>query len=89
MTVHVVISGLVQGVGFRYFLKRKAKELGITGWVQNTGATVEAVFAGEKVQIGKMITLCREGPPLAQVHDIRVSENLKEEKYEGFTIRKS
>jgi acylphosphatase len=65
---HVFISGLVQGVSFRYFIKTNAKQLGLTGWVRNTeDGGVEAVFCGEKKKIEEMITLCRQGPFLADV----------------------
>jgi acylphosphatase len=45
MRVHVVISGLVQGVGFRFFLSQKAQEMGLTGWVKNKkDGKIEAEF---------------------------------------------
>lgn len=45
MRVHVIISGIVQGVGFRFFLSQKAQELGLTGWVKNRkDGKVEADF---------------------------------------------
>lgn len=65
---HVFISGLVQGVSFRYFVKTNARNLGLKGWVRNTeDGGVEAVFAGEKKKIEEMIALCRKGPMLAEV----------------------
>ena len=47
--VHVVITGRVQGVGFRAFVEREAEALRLDGWVRNRrDGTVEAVFAGER-----------------------------------------
>ena len=64
----VLISGQVQGVGFRYMAKRKMVELGITGWVENLAdGRVEAEFEGEENRIKEMVEWCREGPPLARV----------------------
>jgi acylphosphatase len=73
MQVHVVISGHVQGVGFRQFLKSNAKKLGVLGWVKNTeDGKVEAVFSADKETLEKMIVVCRRGPFMAEVKDIQV-----------------
>jgi acylphosphatase len=84
---HVFISGLVQGVSFRYFVKSNAQNLGLKGWVRNTeDGGVEAVFNGEKKHIEVMITLCRKGPMLAEVKQVGF-EWEEAEELEGFTIR--
>lgn len=88
MTCHVLISGFVQGIGFRTFVKKHAVELGLTGWVKNTeDGKVEAVFVGPKAKIDNMIKLCRKGPFLAQVRDVKVGWS-KEDKddYHTFEI---
>lgn len=73
MRVHVFISGFVQGVGFRYFLKRQAGRLGLNGFVRNTiDRRVEAVFEGEKENVDEIIEICRKGPFLAEVENIEV-----------------
>lgn len=73
MRVHVFISGFVQGIGFRYFIKRNAKSLGLNGFVRNTvDGRVEAVFEGEKKNLDKIIEICRKGPFLAEVENIEV-----------------
>lgn len=84
---HVFISGYVQGVSFRYFVKSNAKKIGLTGWVCNTeDGGVEAVFCGDKMKIEEMITLCRQGPMLAEVKQFGFEwEN--PETFDGFTIR--
>ncbi len=72
-TVHLMISGLVQGVGFRHFVRSKARELGLVGWVSNTeNGMVEVIAEGEKEKIKKIILLCRKGPMLSEVKDISV-----------------
>ena len=85
--VHLFISGIVQGVSFRYFVKINAQKLGITGWVQNTeDGGVEGVFCGEKENIEKMIELCKKGPMLAEVKHLGYDWE-EGENFEGFTIR--
>lgn len=80
--VHVFISGRVQGVFFRAFVKRKAEELELNGWVKNTkDERVEAVFEGEEKNIKKMIELCYEGPSGAKVENVEHDdETLEGEK---------
>ena len=46
---HVVVHGIVQGVGYRYSCEYKARELGVRGWARNRAdGAVEAVFEGER-----------------------------------------
>lgn len=67
--IRVVISGRVQGVGYRAWTVAKAGELKLKGWVRNrSDGTVEAVFSGE--HIDAMIEACKEGPPAARVTGI-------------------
>jgi acylphosphatase len=72
--VRVRIEGFVQGVGFRDWVDRNARALGLEGWVRNRrDGTVEAVFAGPADRVDAMIARCRQGPRSAHVRDIRVS----------------
>ncbi len=69
-----VVSGRVQGVGFRYFVQRAATELGVTGWVRNRAdRTVEAEAAGAAEQLEGFEAALRSGPPLARVDRVVVS----------------
>ncbi len=71
--LHVIVSGLVQGVGFRHATYRRALELGLRGWVRNlANGDVEAVFQGDRATVDRMLQWCRRGPALARVD--RVSE---------------
>ena len=82
MTVHVIISGNVQGVGFRQYIKYKAKELNIKGWVKNIPfisqgksiGNVEAIFTGKAKDVDKMIQFCKKGPVVARVEKVEVEE---------------
>jgi acylphosphatase len=70
---HVFVSGQVQGVNFRWYTKRQAEELGLTGWVRNWwDGRVEANFEGEEKAIRKAINWCHVGAPSAQVDDVEI-----------------
>ncbi|MCL7415003.1 MAG: acylphosphatase [ANME-2 cluster archaeon] len=70
--VHLIISGKVQGVYFRYHTMEKAVELGLYGWVKNRiDGEVEAVFEGAPIQVNEMVQWCRTGPPHANVTDVQ------------------
>ncbi len=76
MRVHVLVSGLVQGVGFRQYVKYKSRKLNVNGWVRNlpTGE-VEAVFDGDRKNIEKIIRVCQRGPLIAKVDNVIVNWN--------------
>jgi acylphosphatase len=68
---HVLIRGIVQGVGFRYWTRRTATARGLEGWVRNRrDGSVEAVFAGPEQAVAEMIALCRRGPDAARVDTV-------------------
>jgi acylphosphatase len=75
MTVRrrVVVTGRVQGVGFRYAVSERARTRGVAGWVRNLpSGQVEAVFEGEAGAVEAMVGYCRRGPLGASVEDVRV-----------------
>lgn len=86
MVARVFISGFVQGVGFRQFVKRSALKLGLTGWVKNLPDNrVEALFQGPKETIEKAISVCKKGPFLSEVKDIVVEwEDSSAENFKTF-----
>lgn len=87
---HVFISGTVQGVGFRYFVRSNAEKLGLTGWVRNTeDGGVESVLQGEKDMIEVMIGHCRKGPMLSEVEHIGFEWEESDEVFSSFTILKN
>jgi acylphosphatase len=75
VTKHLAISGRVQGVGFRFYMERKARELGIFGWVRNRrDGSVESVVHGDAGAVETIIEWARHGPPSAVVAEVKVSE---------------
>ena len=83
---HLVISGRVQGVGFRYSMAARAHQLGVTGWVRNRqDGSVEAMIAGNAAQIEAMLAWSRRGPSAAVVKNVIV-ENASGE-FTDFILR--
>ena len=79
MKKHIVISGKVQGVGFRYWLRNKANQKNIYGWVRNkVSGEVEALLIGNDAKISDLIDLCKKGPSSSKVTKIIV-QNYQEE----------
>jgi acylphosphatase len=67
----LVISGRVQGVGFRIWMVEHARELGLSGWVRNRlDGSVEALVAGDIAAVEELLRLCRRGPRMAEVVSI-------------------
>jgi acylphosphatase len=72
--LHAVIHGDVQGVGFRYFVMREARSLGLRGWVRNRDdGSVELVAEGEKADLERLLEAARRGPSQARVSDVRAN----------------
>lgn len=75
MAKHLIISGVVQGVGYRYSMVHEAQRLGVTGWVRNRrDGTVEAAVDGPSDAVDAMVQWARRGPPAAKVIDVSVSD---------------
>ena len=71
--VHLFISGKVQGVFFRLNTKKKAKELGISGWVKNlSDGRVEILVEGVKEKIEELIKWAQKGPLFAKVDGLEI-----------------
>ena len=86
-TQQVRIKGRVQGVFFRVWTKRKADELGLSGWVRNRlDGAVEAVFSGPEAQIKAMIEACHDGPKYASVDEVSV-QPFEGEQPVGFEMK--
>ena len=74
-SVHVTITGLVQGVGYRMFVEREAERRRLAGWVRNRrDGSVEAVFSGDDATVTAMLDACRRGPSVARVEEVAVEE---------------
>lgn len=86
-SVHILVSGQVQGVLFRQNTKAKAEKLGLTGWVRNTDAgKVEITTEGDKEKLDELIEWCRKGPLFAKVGDISVEWQDSTNEHSTFEI---
>ncbi len=85
---HIFVFGRVQGVFFRFETRRKARKLGLYGFVQNlSDGRVEAVLEGEKEKVEKLIEWAKRGPFLAKVDNIEIKEEEYQSEFDEFEIR--
>ena len=86
-TVHVIVTGRVQGVGYRAWVAQEAETRGLSGWVRNRRhGSVEAMFSGETIIVDAMIVACRSGPRTAWVENVTVAESIAGGDLRGFRI---
>ncbi|MBT8189199.1 MAG: acylphosphatase [Saprospiraceae bacterium] len=86
--IEFIVFGHVQGVGFRYFTRKKANELSIHGWVQNEGdGTVKIMASGSQNDLLKFTEWCHHGPDTSRV-DKLVYEKKDYEAFDGFVIKR-
>jgi acylphosphatase len=85
---HITVSGLVQGVGFRFFVHRHASRLGVRGFVRNLyNGDVEIEVEGDRSLVEELIKEVRVGPRAAQVKDVKVKWEEFRQQFYGFDIR--
>ena len=86
-SVHVYITGKVQGVGYRYSTAIQAQKLGLTGWVKNLyDGRVEALFEGENETITQMLSWCQQGPSMSYVTNIETHKKDYTGQFKDFSI---
>lgn len=82
------VSGRVQGVFFRAFVIRRARELGLTGYAGNLpDGTVEVRAEGERQKLEQLVGYLREGPPAARVDKVAITWSEYTGNYSGFSTR--
>jgi acylphosphatase len=87
LTIHLRITGRVQGVGYRYALRSEAQANRINGWVRNCrDGTVEAVVQGDSQAVEMLLAWAKRGPPAAQVADVdaQPAQDEFDRPYSGF-----
>jgi acylphosphatase len=84
----LLISGRVQGVGFRYFIEARANAEGAHGWVRNLAdGRVEIVVEGDEDSVNRLEAAARRGPAGASVDEVEVEVRTPSERATGFAIR--
>ena len=85
--IHIIVTGTVTGVGFRWWLKMEAEKRRIYGFVKNrTEDEVEAVLLGEDKNVNELIKLVRKGPSSARVENLSIQNYQKEYLRKSFDI---
>jgi acylphosphatase len=86
--VHILVTGIVQGVSFRYYTLQEAMRCGVTGWVRNLpDGRVEAVFEGDEAAVDRMLAWCAIGPRSARVDHLESLPETSTGEFQGFRIR--
>jgi acylphosphatase len=86
--VRVVVSGRVQGVGFRYATVSEARRLGLDGWARNLpDGSVEIVAEGDAAAVGELIAWSRQGPPGARVTSVQQTEEPRDRPLGAFGMK--
>jgi acylphosphatase len=84
----IIINGLVQGVGFRYFILRHAQELGLTGFTRNLySGEVQTVVEGEVAKIEELFSIVKTGPRSSSVNKSTIFWSDSKEEFSSFQIR--
>lgn len=88
MMAHIIVQGLVQGVGYRFFVIRKAQEYHIRGYVRNLpDRNVEVVAQGEKALVHEFIEQLKIGPVSAHVTSVDVEWSEQGPEFSDFDVR--
>ncbi|WP_185762570.1 acylphosphatase [Bacillus methanolicus] len=86
--LRIIVSGKVQGVGFRYFTQMKANTYGITGWVRNQpNGNVEIIAEGNKDDLALFLASIKEGNPFSRVSHMEIEEVNEISGFTSFTIK--
>lgn len=86
--MQAVVRGIVQGVGFRYFVVEKAASIGLRGYARNeSNGDVVVLAQGPRPALERLLFLLRQGPPAADVRDVLVSWGKPTEHVSGFHVR--
>jgi len=85
---HLLISGRVQGVAFRYYAQDNAQSLGVKRWVRNCwDGKVEVIVEGEEGKVKKLINWCYQGPGSAIVEKVGIEWEKYRGEFNSFGIR--
>lgn len=86
--LEATVRGVVQGVGFRFFVIRRASELELDGWIANRpDGGVECVAEGPAAHLDALLAALSEGPPGALVSDVEARWLLPSGTFTGFGVR--
>ena len=85
--LHIIVSGRVQGVGFRWATQKTARQLDVNGYVRNLpNGDVEIVVEGDEVAVDRMISWARHGPAFARVDSLKMDDLPGAAEYTEFGV---
>jgi acylphosphatase len=85
--VHIIVRGVVQGVGFRYYVTSHATKLGVRGYVRNLpDGNVEVEAHGQRSLVEEFISVVKIGPLSAHITDVAIEWKKTDNRYEYFEI---
>lgn len=88
VTCHFIVHGRVQGVGFRYYTRRQAKQLGVKGWVRNkVDGTVEIMAQADNKTLQAFQDAVKKGSPNSQVTHVHIKQVQAPQNYTSFKVR--
>jgi acylphosphatase len=86
--LHAIVSGKVQGVGFRYFVRQQAESLSLVGWVRNlANRNVELVAEGQRADLQSLLTAVRQGPRGSSVSDVETEWGDATGEFNNFSVK--
>jgi acylphosphatase len=86
--ITATVKGRVQGVGFRYYTRQRARSLNLKGWVRNSyDGSVQLVAEGPRRDVEALLDAVRIGPSTSRVDDVEVEWSTPTGEYEDFTVR--
>lgn len=90
MTARFLVTGRVQGVGYRWFVVKEARALGLGGYVRNLDdGSVEVIASGEAAALDRLAAALAHGPATARVTDVARSEAQEPADLDGFEVRRA
>jgi acylphosphatase len=85
-----LVTGRVQGVGFRWYVEREARLIGVGGWVRNReDGAVEVLASGTNAQLGSLYDRLREGPRAARIDQVEVDDAAPFSEFQTFQIEET
>lgn len=87
ITRRYTVTGRVQGVGFRWYVEREARTLGLSGWVRNRAdGSVEVLAAGTNQQLNELYDKLKQGPRASRVDNVEVDQAAPLKEHGTFRI---
>lgn len=86
--IEATVTGRVQGVGFRQYVRERARRHGVAGWVRNEAdGSVRVVAEGPAEALDALVRDLRQGPPLARVEDLQLERREVDRAFTDFSVR--